>query len=348
MRGSGHRRLACWRRRPAAAALPVGAKTAAPKLCAQSNDTGAAAPQRPTRPRPAKRHRRSRCPVEIIAPPSPRGWTPSAGASSTIRRPARGSACRARWCRRPAPTRMGSRWTSAQGQIEVETFRLHEAALPALFDDEKKTRHRTVEHSDAQARFLRHVRDAGAEKVCRTRPGERQRITWHYHSLRSGDRRRDGAGRAAMADTFQGFPDPNADPPPGLRRSVDYGTAIVVSDRGYLLAAAHVVEQCQIDHRCRASATPSASPWTRQRRSRAASPLRRAQSGSGGNRRPRRHDRQSQPRRHRRSAVANRRQRCDARAGAHDARKASTRRRSPVFPARRRSIRKAALPAWWI
>ena len=40
-------------------------------------------------------------------------------------------------------------------------------------------------------------------------------------------------------------PDPNADPPPGLRRSVDYGTAIVVSDRVYLLAAAPVVDQCQ-------------------------------------------------------------------------------------------------------
>ena len=50
---------------------------------------------------------------------------------------------------------------------------------------------------------------------------------------------------AAMTDTFQGFPDPNAGPPPGLRRSVDYGTGVVVSDRGYLLAAAPVVDQCQ-------------------------------------------------------------------------------------------------------
>src|ERR1700729_837489 len=40
-----------------------------------------------------------------------------------------------------APARMGSRWTSGQRQIDIETFRLHEAALPALFDDEKKVRH---------------------------------------------------------------------------------------------------------------------------------------------------------------------------------------------------------------
>ena len=40
--------------------------------------------------------------------------------------------------------RTGSRWTSAQGQIQIETFRLHEASLPALFDQEKKTSQRYV------------------------------------------------------------------------------------------------------------------------------------------------------------------------------------------------------------
>ena len=46
-----------------------------------------------------------------------------------------------------APARMGSRWTSRQGQIDIETFRLHEGALAALFDTEKKMRRRIVEHS---------------------------------------------------------------------------------------------------------------------------------------------------------------------------------------------------------
>ena len=45
------------------------------------------------------------------------------------------------------PARMGSRWTSRQGQIDIETFRLHEGALAALFDAEKKVRRRIVEHS---------------------------------------------------------------------------------------------------------------------------------------------------------------------------------------------------------
>jgi hypothetical protein len=72
--------------------------------------------------------------------------------------------------------------------------------------------------------------------------GELHGITVLYDQATEGVM---GPIAVAMADTFQGFPDPNADPPPGSRRSVDYGTAIVVSDRGHLLAAAHVVEQCQ-------------------------------------------------------------------------------------------------------
>jgi S1-C subfamily serine protease len=140
---------------------------------------------------------------------------------------------------------MGSRWTSGQGQIDVETFRLHEAALAALFDDEKKNRHRAVEHAALKAdsfvisgmqglkRFVERVEASGSEL---------RGITILFDQATENMM---APVAAAMADTFQGFPDPNIGQPPGLQRSVDYGTAIVVSDRGYLLAAAPVVDQCQ-------------------------------------------------------------------------------------------------------
>ena len=48
-----------------------------------------------------------------------------------------------------------------------------------------------------------------------------------------------------MANTYQGFPDPSAAPPPGLRRSVEYGTAIVVSGQGHLITSAQVADGCQ-------------------------------------------------------------------------------------------------------
>jgi hypothetical protein len=143
------------------------------------------------------------------------------------------------------PARMGSRWTSAQGQIDIETFRLHEAALAALFDDEKRNHRRAVEHAALKAdsfvisgmqglkRFVERVQASGSEL---------RGVTILFDQATEGMM---APVAAAMADTFQGFPDPNSGPPPGLRRSVDYGTAIVVSDRGDLLAAAPVVDQCQ-------------------------------------------------------------------------------------------------------
>jgi len=146
---------------------------------------------------------------------------------------------------RSSPTRMGSRWASAHGQIEVETFRLHEAALPALFEDEKKIRHRTVGRSTLKPDSFVMSGMQGlklfVERV-QASSGELRGVTILYDQATEGIM---GPVAVAMADTFQGFPDPNADPPSGLRRSVDYGTAIAVSDRGHLLAAAQVVAQCQ-------------------------------------------------------------------------------------------------------
>jgi hypothetical protein len=144
-----------------------------------------------------------------------------------------------------APARMGSRWTSRGGQIDIETFRLHEGALAALFDTEKKARRRIVEHStltpdsfvmsgmQGLKRFIVRVQSSG---------GELRGVTILF------DQAIDGVMApiaAAMANTYQGFPDPNVAPPPGLRRSVEYGTAIVVSGRGDVIAPAQVVDGCQ-------------------------------------------------------------------------------------------------------
>jgi Trypsin-like peptidase domain len=144
-----------------------------------------------------------------------------------------------------APARMGSRWTSGQRQIDIETFRLHEGALAALFDDEKKVRRRTVEHStltpdsfvmsgmQGLKRFIVRVQSNGSEL---------RGVTILFDQAIEGVM---APIAAAMANTYQGFPDPGAAPPPGLRRSVEYGTAIVVSGRGDVIAPAQVVDGCQ-------------------------------------------------------------------------------------------------------
>src|SRR5258708_36283549 len=143
------------------------------------------------------------------------------------------------------PARMGSRWTSRQGQIDIETFRLHEGALPALFDAEKKTRRRVVAHStlapdsfvmsgmQGLKRFIVRVQSSGSEL---------RGITILFDQATEGIM---APIAAAMANTYQGFPDPSAAPPPGLRRSVEYGTAVVVTGQGHLITSAQIADGCQ-------------------------------------------------------------------------------------------------------
>jgi Trypsin-like peptidase domain len=144
-----------------------------------------------------------------------------------------------------APARMGSRWTSRGGQIDIETFRLHEGALAALYDTEKKFRRRIVEHSTLSPdsfvmsglqglkRFIVRVQSSG---------GELRGVTILFDQAIEGVM---APIAATMVNTYQGFPDPSAAPPPGLRRSVEYGTAIVVSGQGHLITSAQIADGCQ-------------------------------------------------------------------------------------------------------
>jgi hypothetical protein len=140
--------------------------------------------------------------------------------------------------------RIGSRWTSGRGTIDIQTFRLREGALAALFDDEKKVRHRTVEHSTLKPdSFVMSGMQGLKRFIVRAQAigGELRGITILYDQATEGMM---APIAAAMANTFQGFPDPAA-APPGLRRSVEYGTAIVVSARGDLITPAQIVDGCQ-------------------------------------------------------------------------------------------------------
>ena len=142
--------------------------------------------------------------------------------------------------------RTGSRWTSGQDQIQVETFRLREAALPALFDEEKRTpRLRQVTYSALKTdSFV----IAGEQKLkkflvrAQASGGEVRGITILYDQATEGTMDRIAV---AMSNAFQGFPDQRTGPPPGIRQSVEYGTGIVVSSRGHLIALGRITDQCQ-------------------------------------------------------------------------------------------------------
>jgi hypothetical protein len=141
--------------------------------------------------------------------------------------------------------RTGSRWSSAGDQVQIETFRLHEASLPALFEQEKKTAQRSVGYSvlnpdsfviageQKLKRFLVRAQASGSEV---------RGITILYDQATEGTMARVAV---AVTDTFEGFPDPNAGPLPGTKRGVEYGTAIVVTSQGDLVALGQITDECR-------------------------------------------------------------------------------------------------------
>ncbi len=144
-----------------------------------------------------------------------------------------------------AASRTGSRWMSGHGQIQIETFRLREAALPPLFDEEKKTpRRRRVESSVLKPDSFIISGMQGLKKFllrAEASGGEVRGVTILYDQATEGIM---APVAVAMANAFQGFPDPNAGPPPGRKRSVEYGTAIVVDGSGDLIALRQVTDEC--------------------------------------------------------------------------------------------------------
>jgi peptidoglycan hydrolase-like protein with peptidoglycan-binding domain len=142
-------------------------------------------------------------------------------------------------------SRTGSRWASGHDQIRIETFRLSEASLTALFDEEKKaTRQR---HADSSAlkpdsfvisgtqglkNFIVRAEASGAEV---------RGITILYDQATAGIMM---PVAIAMGDSFVGFPDAKGGPPPGQKRAVEYGTAIVADRNGDLVASARVTAEC--------------------------------------------------------------------------------------------------------
>jgi hypothetical protein len=142
-------------------------------------------------------------------------------------------------------SRTGSRWSSAQGQIQIETFRLTEAALPALFEEEKKAAHRQVESSVLKPDSFAISGMQGLKHFlirAEARGSELRGVTILYDQATEGIMDRVAV---TVASAFTGFPDPNAGPLPGLQRRVEYGTATIVSAQGDLIAPAQLTEGCQ-------------------------------------------------------------------------------------------------------
>jgi hypothetical protein len=141
--------------------------------------------------------------------------------------------------------RTGSRWSSMGGQVVIETFRLREASLPALFDQNKRVARREIGSSNLAPNSFVLTGQQGLKKFVervQASGGEIRGVTILYDQATEGIM---APVAIAVADTFDGFPDAAALQVAGRKRGVEYGSAIVVSSAGDLLTSAQVTEECR-------------------------------------------------------------------------------------------------------
>lgn len=147
------------------------------------------------------------------------------------------------------PGKTGSLWSSAQGQVRIETFRIvmPDGNLAALFAEQKNEPERKVEHEALRPESFVVIGMQGLKKFhvrAYARNNEVRGITILY------DQAVDGTMDplvAPLANSFQPFvasvsgAKDNATP----RRKVEYGTGLVVSTAGHIVTDLQVVDGCQ-------------------------------------------------------------------------------------------------------
>jgi hypothetical protein len=141
--------------------------------------------------------------------------------------------------------RTGSRWASAGGQVVIETFRLHEASLPALFDQDKRVARREIGSSNLEPNSFVITGQQGLKKFVervQSSGSEVRGVTILYDQATEGTV---APVAIAVADTFDGFPDPAVPPVAGRKRGVEYGSAIIVTSTGDLVASAQATDECR-------------------------------------------------------------------------------------------------------
>ncbi|MGH6663820.1 MAG: S1 family peptidase, partial [Pseudolabrys sp.] len=142
----------------------------------------------------------------------------------------------------------GTRWSSAHGEVQIETFRIKDPALKlaALFEKEKKEpATRRIESSALHDNdfFISGMQGLKMFSVrAKARNGEVRGYTMLYDQMMEGIV---APVTAAMAAAFSPFPERSA-PYAALARSVEYGTGLIVSPQGYIVTDRKLTEGCQV------------------------------------------------------------------------------------------------------
>jgi len=142
----------------------------------------------------------------------------------------------------------GTRWSSAHGEVQVETFRIANPNLKLadLFEQEKREpSNRKVEysvlHDDSfYISGLQGLKKFGVRAYIRN--GEVRGFTMLFDQMMETIV---APVTVAMASAFSPFPDRSA-PFAALAKAVEYGNGLVVSDRGHIVTDRKLTEGCQV------------------------------------------------------------------------------------------------------
>ena len=142
----------------------------------------------------------------------------------------------------------GTRWSSAHGDIQVETFRINDASLKlaTLFEQLKKEpATRKIEYSvlHDDSFFISGLQGLKKFSVkAQLRDGEVRGFTILYDQMMETIV---APVAVAMAAAFSPFPEHSA-PFAALAKSVEYGNGLVVSAQGHIVTDRKLTEGCQV------------------------------------------------------------------------------------------------------
>ncbi len=148
-----------------------------------------------------------------------------------------------------APGTSGTRWSSAQGQIQVETFRIREpgTTLEQVYEEERKEAGRRINGSLLKGDFfalagMQRLKFFVVRAVIKDDEVRGVTVLW--------DQAADpvmGYIGTAMPGAFTAFPTMAvAQPGEVPRRKVEYGTGIAVSAAGHILTDRRLVDGCNV------------------------------------------------------------------------------------------------------
>jgi peptidoglycan hydrolase-like protein with peptidoglycan-binding domain len=149
---------------------------------------------------------------------------------------------------RTTPGPNGTRWSSAQGQLQIETFRIDTgASLDAVFEQQKKMPRRKVASSAMQADSFVITGMQGLKKMlvrATARDGEVRGLTILYDQAMEGTV---DPLVAPMTSAFVPFGDfATASIAGAARRKVEYGTGIIVSAVGHVITDRVLIDNCNV------------------------------------------------------------------------------------------------------